>query len=49
MSVLVMNIPLTVWNFLEEMSLLLLAESVIEDMEEVVVVVVWTKKIDGIQ
>jgi len=33
-----MNIPLTVWNFFVEMSLLLLAESVILDIVEVVVV-----------
>ena len=40
MSVLVMNIPLAVWNFLVEMNLLLLAESVMLDIVEEVVVVV---------
>jgi len=33
-SVLVMNVPLAVWNFLVETSLLLLAESVMLDIVE---------------
>jgi len=39
-SVLEMNIPLAVWNFFKETSLLLLEELVISDIVEEVVMVV---------